>query len=184
MKEEWRDVKGYEGRYQISNKGNVKSLARKVKVNVFGKTFAKAQKKGILLRVWRDKDGYSIANLSDGTRMKHYKVHRLVAEAFIPHDRGRVVVNHKNGIKNDNRVENLKWATNSENTWHATFVLKCKRRGGRPVKQYTIDGKFVKLYNSASEGARAVKCTATLICNCCNGKLQTAAGYVWKYVKS
>ena len=111
MEEIWKDIKGFEGRYQISNKGRVKSL------NYSNRKYEK-----ILTNVV-DGKGYYAISLGRGVRKS---VHRIVAEHFLPEDLERKYVNHKNGIPKDNRVENLEWCTPSENMQHKIYVLGYK----------------------------------------------------------
>jgi len=110
-KEEWRDIKGYEGIYKISNKGNVKSLCR---ISRHGR-FIKEK----ILKPAKDKDGYILVTLCKNGRQKTSKVHRLVCCAFVNNIDNKPCVNHKNGIKNDNTVDNLEWVTIKENTQHS-----------------------------------------------------------------
>lgn len=100
--EEWRDIEGFKGLYQVSNLGRVKSL-----------------KKGIILSICDNGNGYKVVNLKVN-RIQHMKtVHRLVATAFIPNPENKKEINHKNGDKSNNSVENLEWCTRSENGKHA-----------------------------------------------------------------
>lgn len=113
MGEEWRDIVGYEGYYQVSNKGRVKSLDRYIDRGA-GQTLLK----GIIRKPTPDKDGYIRISLW-GKKRGMGRVHRLVAHAFISNPKNKPQINHKNGIKDDNRIENLEWATLSENRQHA-----------------------------------------------------------------
>lgn len=115
--EVWKDVTGYEGRYQVSNLGRARSLDW---VYPSGR-----RHKGIVLQPAPDKDGYMLITLHKGGKQKTPKVHRLVAEAFLPKefDVRKNQINHKNEIKSDNRVDNLEWVTHTENINYGTRTL-------------------------------------------------------------
>lgn len=115
MSDEWKDIVGYEGYYKISNTGEIKSLERFTKSN---KTRSrKVPAKIINFRI--DKDGYKTRTLCKDAKKYKISEHRLVALTFLPNPNNLLQVNHKNGIKTDNRVENLEWCTDSENKRHA-----------------------------------------------------------------
>jgi hypothetical protein len=107
MEEKWKDIKGYEGLYQVSNLGNVKSL-----------NYRSAGKEH-LISPGTDRGGYNILVLCKGKKAKSFKVHRLVANAFIPNPKNKEQVNHKDGNKQNNKVDNLEWCTCKENMHHA-----------------------------------------------------------------
>jgi hypothetical protein len=124
--EVWKDIKGYEGHYQISNLGRVKSLSRAVKsrVGVFG------TKKEIILKPFKNGDGYLKYKLCINGKEKSVISHRLVANEFLENPLNKPQVNHKNGIKDDNRVDNLEWVTSSENVIHSLANnLKIPQKG-------------------------------------------------------
>lgn len=143
-------------------------------------------------------NNYYFRTLYNNGVMKHTAVHRLVAEAFIPNPDNKKCVNHKNGIKNDNRVENLEWATYSENTVHAfDNGLRVMPKGknswnyGRkdegcsvPVNQIDKNtGKIIKTFPSIRSAANKLKIINTGIANCCRGDTKTSAGFKWEYAK-
>jgi len=119
--EEWRDIKGYEGLYKISNLGNVKSMPR-VCVRNNGRTYTNS-KEYILCQNLKHGWYYQV-KLSNAGRYKTKLVHRLIAEAFIPNPFNKPDINHINCIKNDNRIENLEWCTHTENMRHSAKLNK------------------------------------------------------------
>lgn len=139
--EQWKDIDGYDGIYQVSSAGRVRSKPRKVH---------NYTKPGRYLRQYKKANGYLCLSLvkPDGTLSKHQYVHRLVAEAFIPNPKCLKQVNHKNSDKDDNRVENLEWVTPQENILHfrksklaAKYDEKKQRTLNNKSIQYILDHK-------------------------------------------
>ena len=114
MKEIWRDIKGYEGLYQVSNTGKIKSLSR-----TYFKLGKLATYKEKELKIVKQKTGYCTVNLYKNSFLKVMLVHRLVAETFIKHPKNKNVVNHIDYNKENNCVENLEWTTQQENLAHS-----------------------------------------------------------------
>jgi hypothetical protein len=129
-KEIWKDVKGYEGKYKVSNHGRVKSLERITHKDPNGKIKGSIKRYSFMLKCTRDSFGYPKAALyKDKTTQKSIGVHRLVAEAFIPNPECKPYVNHINMVPSDNHVNNLEWVTPRENKAHG-----CKTKPNKSSK--------------------------------------------------
>ena len=179
MEEIWRDVKGYEGLYQVSNLGRVKSLGN-----------SKTRKERILKNA-KNTTGYLQVNLCKEAKAKATKIHRLVAQAFIGDIPKGMVINHINGIKTDNRVENLEICTCSHNIKEA-FRLGLEKppflgkfgeanKTARKITQLDLQGNVINHFYGTLEAERETKVNAIGIWFCLKGKRKTAGGYRWEY---
>ena len=171
MKEIWKDKKYYEGHYQVSNFGRVKSIK-------FGKER--------ILKLRTDKKtGYLHVVLCKDGKVKEFTVHRLVAEAFLPNPHNYPCVNHKDENKLNNSVSNLEWCTHKYNSNYGTAIQRNsqKRINGKcskKVYQYTLDGQFVKEWESTAECDRNGYNHGN-VAACCRGELKKYKGFIWKY---
>ncbi len=171
MKEIWKDILGYEKMYQISNLGRIKSLKRRT-INY------KCESDKILTNKI-SKSGYNYIYLSKDNNVKGYRIHRLVAQAFIPNPENKPQVNHINGIKTDNRVENLEWCTAKENTIHAE-INKLRKRTYKKINQYDKNYNFIKQWNSLKEAAKHYNKSKSSICEYCKG-IRKDKNFIWEY---
>lgn len=129
------------------------------------------------------KTGYLQVTFYNKGNPKTFQVHRLVAEHFINNPYNKPQINHKNGIKTDNRKENLEWVSDRENKIHCYNIgLKNKNVLSKPLFQINvITNEIIAIYNSANEASRILNINQGSISNCCNGKCKTYKGYKWKY---
>lgn len=140
MEEIWKDIEGFEGYYQVSNLGRVKRLARIMKNNL-----GKCQLKEIIKSPKKTKKGYLNLALTKDNKIVHTSIHRIVATAFIPKKENCNIVNHLNGIKDDNRVENLEWTNASGNVRHALNNNLIIPRKGNEIHFSVYNQQIVKI---------------------------------------
>ena len=175
--EEWRDVVGYEGLYQVSDQGRVKSLERKVP-----KWDGERTVKERILKPAPTKYGYLQLNLYAGGKQKALTVHRLVCEAFHENPDNKQEVNHINENKTDNRACNLEWCTRTENCNHGSRNERVAKAQSKPVAQYAQDGELIKVWPSTMEVGRQTGFSQGYISLAANGKHKQAYGFIWKYI--
>ncbi len=179
MQEIWKDIPGFEGMYQASNTGRVKGLARRT-VRAIPQHLPERILKQSEPGRKRRGQGYLQVTLFDAGRRKCALVHRLVAETFIPNPENKQTVNHKNGNKHDNAVENLEWATSAENNEHAVNTGLNKRLSKPvPVDQYDESMNLIAHFPSMHEAERQTGISNSNILNSVR-KGHKAGGFIWK----
>ena len=160
MFEEWKDIKGYEGLYQVSNLGNVR-------------------RNGKNLRPGISKIGYPLVVLSKNGKAKSIFVHKLVAIAFLPNPNNLKCVNHKDESRGNNRADNLEWCDHRYNNSYGHRMMKEVATKSRAVEQW-LNGKIVRTWSSTKEAERNGY-SSGCISLCCNGKRLSHLGYEWRW---
>ena len=174
MNEEWRDIQGFEGLYQISNHGRVKSMSNR------------SNHKDEMIMKQSMVQGYCQITLTKDGIQKAFKVHRLVANAFLNNPLNLPEVNHINGIKTDNKVCNLEWITALGNARHAhaTGLARAQKGSENPrskkVIQMSMNGDEIAEFCGMREAERMTGISHFQISLCCRGKSKSAGGFKWK----
>ena len=156
-----RDVKGYERLYAVTSCGRVWSYKNKC-----------------FLKPISDKDGYLYVNLYKEKRMKPFRIHRLVSEAYIPNPENYPMINHKDENPSNNCLQNLEWCDAKYNNNYGTRIERAANSKKIPILQYDLNGNFIREWPSASDVGGEVE---SLICRCLKGRRKTAYNYIWKY---
>jgi len=178
--EEWKDIDGTNGQYQVSRTGLVMSLSYH------------GHLREMMLKPRLTKQGYLIHKIFKNTVSSNIFAHRLVAMAFIQNPDNKPFVNHKNGIKTDNRVENLEWCTRSENIQHAydtglinrnhpNRINAVKEAICKSVDQYRASGLFINSFSSITEAGERTTASVKAISECCLMNNRTADGFVFRF---
>ena len=158
--EVWKDIEGYDGLYQVSSCGRVKN-----------------SRTGRVLKAVKDIYGYLIVNLYKNGKRINYKVHRLVAQTFIPNPENKPQVNHLDEDKENNHVENLEWCTAKENNNHGEHNLRVSKINSKPI--ICIETGIE--YYGTNECARQMGLHQSNITKVLKGKYKTTGGYTFKY---
>ena len=161
MIEEWKTVTNFSN-YQVSNLGNAKNI-----------------KTNKMLKLHNSGRGYLQVSLSKNGKTKQFYIHRLVAEHFIPNPENKPEVNHIDENIQNNVADNLEWCNHSYNQNYGNRNNKVREKLGIKIKQYDLNGNFIRVFNSITEAQK--HCNTTHICKCLKGKFKQAGGYVWKY---
>lgn len=191
----WKDVSGYEKLYAISSFGRVKRYGSNEILTWSCGRKRKSEKKDRILAQKKHNRGYKMVCITKAGIKKYTTIHRLVAESFILNPENKRTVNHKNGIKWDNRVENLEWATDSENGAHSfrelgrktakIYLGKFGRKHNRskPVLQIDLNGNIIKEWDNAQEVRRSLGYSSSNINRMCAGtsNYKKVHGFKWQY---
>lgn len=176
MQEIWKDIPGFEGKYQISNCGKVKSL-----------NYCNTDKEKVLVNKVNHR-GYEYVCLCKNNQRQYPRIHRLVAENFIENRGNLEQVNHIDGNKKNNVVSNLEWCTQTENIHHAMKNGLLNLNGSdnpkaRKVVQLSLSGKVIRYYDTIVQAGKelGIKHKPTGITRVCKGAQKTAYGFKWKY---
>lgn len=184
--EYYKPIICYHDLYEISTLGNIRSVDRKVShLNHF------ITIKSRILKPYLGTNGYYMVTLSNRGRKCKFPIHRLVATAFIQLNKDKPCVNHKDGNKLNNKVDNLEWNTYSENNKHAYdsglktgfWTGKCgkEHHNSKAVCQYSLQDVFIKQFDSIMDAKRETGVNDTSISLCCRNKQKTSGNYIWKY---
>ena len=162
----WKDVKGYEGLYKISNRGKVYSFYTNK-----------------ILKNSKSIDGYYRVYLRKNKKRKFASIHRLVAEAFIPNPNDLPQVNHKDENKKNNNVYNLEWCDCKYNANYGTRNKRGSNSKKKAIEQYTKDNKLIRIWNSSIEIRDVLGFDTSAISKCCNNRknFNSSHGYIWKF---
>lgn len=192
MEEIWKDIPGYEGLYQVSNLGNVKSADRDRR----GRNNKIRHCKGRMLKMRISNKGYAYVLLFDRQNNdKSIAVHRIVAKVFIPvpdeyrhlidavNNIGSPIleVNHKDENPLNNCVDNLEWCDRVYNVNYGTAIKRAQKKKGYPVMQFDLQGNYITTFVSLKEAARQTNGSDANIRRACLGKYKQSNGYIWKY---
>lgn len=169
IEEIWRDIPGYPN-YMVSDLGRVRNASRNKFIGSV------------------NTQGYMIADLSHERKNRKFFIHRLVCQSFLDNPEAKPHVNHKNGIRDDNRLENLEWCTHWENLLHARLILGKARpplsfvpRTDKSILRFTKNGDFIDQFPSLENASKVLGIKGHHISECCRGKRKTCHGYIWKY---
>lgn len=174
MDEIWKDIKDYKGLYQVSNLGRVRSL-EKNNNNPSYRTIR-------ILKQHNDGKGYCIVSLHKNKKQKSFRIHRLVAEAFISNHSNYRCVNHKDENKLNNNVDNLEWCTYKYNVNYGTGLKRRSENNSKKVGRYSLDGKLLEIYLNATQAQIKDGFNHSHISECCVGYAKTHKGFIWKYI--
>lgn len=163
----WKDIEGYEGLYQISNMGRIKSLGNGSSNN----------SKEKILKSSKDRGGYLRVDLYKNGKGKALTIHRLVAIAFLPNPDNLPEINHKDENPQNNCVSNLEWCNRSYNINYGTRTEKTQK----PILQFSKTGEFVRKWDGIREVERELGLSHSHISKCCKGKLKSVGGFKWCY---
>ena len=187
MDEIWKDIKGFEGRYQVSNMGRVRSLDHTKIIKRDGYKDCMVFFRGKILTPMLNFGYYRVAMIPENGKRRQYLIHRLVAEAFIPNPNHLPMINHKDEVKSNNTVGNLEWCDALYNNNYGTrnerlFESVCKPRM-RAVLQYDKDGNLIQQFKSLSEASRVTGIEVQYIHSACHNRERRhgTKGYIFRF---
>lgn len=189
MEELWKPVKDYEGLYEVSNLGNVRSIAHTTRVFRYGKPMDVFHPSKVLKPQERSHGYLAVCLYGKGGkngRFTQTSVHRMVAEAFVPNPRGCSEVNHIDEDKQNNRADNLEWCTRRENIRHGTCIERSVKKRinnvprQRAIQRYDLDGNLIDEFINAWDAERKLGIKKHCIYNSLY-KGQRGNGYYWKF---